>query len=425
MRQVTLIRKKAVKTKLALYLMPLGLIFLADSIMSYTFPVIVETHLNSNILLGIVMSVSSITGITFDLLIPKIFPKDSWKKMLVGGILISALFPTFTVLGTNSAPFFFFLLASITWGIYYELISFTQQDFVVNEEPKSSFAKDWGLIAMMLELAALVGSILGATLLTKSHYHYGFTVISIQTLALVISVFFLVNISRKRKIVQEDSERKMYRSIVSGVYFLVTEVKYWRVLLSRLFPIILVILAQQIVISTYWTFGGLFGESLATDKLPEWIVMGLFTSALLLGNLTITAFKVEKHKKKISQTAILISGTLLSTLFFTDNQTLILPMVFLSSYVLAMSFALNEAVLSDISERSREVELYILSLARATVSLVYIAGPLLLGFVAEFMDYQSVFGLAGILSGSIALGLLFSTPKKIKLPQKELHSLEK
>lgn len=423
MRQVTLIRKKAVKTKLALYLMPLGLIFLADSTMSYTFPVIVETHLHSNILLGVVMSVSSITGIIFDLLIPKIFPKDSWKKMLVGGILISALFPIFTVLGTYGNAFFFFLMASVSWGVYYELISFTQQDFVVNEEPKSSFAKDWGIIAMMLELAALVGSILGATLLTRTHYQYGFTVVAIQSIALIISIFFLVNITRKKK-TQEQEEKKSYRSIVKGVYFLITEVKYWKILLSRLFPIIFVILAQQIVISTYWTFGGLFGESLANEKLPEWTVMGLFTSALLFGNLTITALKIEKHKKKISQLAILTAGLLLSTLFFINNHLVILAMIFLSSYVIAMSFSLNEAVLSDISERSKEVELYILSLARATVSFVYIVGPLALGIVAEFIDYQSVFGLAGIVSGSIALGLLFSTPKKIKLPQNELQTIE-
>src|SRR6185369_17781218 len=106
-----------------IFLATIFLVLFADSIMSYYFPLVVESNLNSNTLVGIVMALSSMAGLACDLIFPQLFQRKTWKFLLIAGIFFAITFPISANLGIAFSSLIIFIIASILWGIYYEFLS--------------------------------------------------------------------------------------------------------------------------------------------------------------------------------------------------------------------------------------------------------------------------------------------------------------
>lgn len=66
-----------------------------------------------------------------------------------------------------------------------------------------------------------------------------------------------------------------------------------------------------------------------------------------------------------------------------------------------------------------------LGLSSSTISLAYIVGPAIAGWVASMVGERMTFAVLGLGVALISLILLIVTPKKIKLPQSEIETWDR
>jgi len=174
-----------------IFLLPLAIFRLSDSILSYIFPIVLEGHVNSNIAIGLIMALSSVVGLICDFVLPQIFPNKSWKFLLVVGILASLLFPVAVALGDIFGLISMFVIAVVIWGIYYEFILFTEQSFVVNEFKKEEYSKTWGVLGVMIDLTGIIAPILGSMLLIWGTLAYSSVTVLMNILALIFTIILI------------------------------------------------------------------------------------------------------------------------------------------------------------------------------------------------------------------------------------------
>lgn len=394
-------------------MLPVLLVLFADGIMAYIFPILTEEKLNSNTQMGIIMALSSVAGITMDIFIPQIFKSRSWKSLLVIGIILAILFPVFTNLARNNYPFLLFTLASVIWGIYFEFIAFSQQDFIVTEEPKNFYSRDWGILSSGWDLTMIVAPIIGAYLIHESESKTTGIIVLIQLIALAFAIVLLRG-PKHKSLVKETSEVQYFFKVVR-------QLKTMELLGERIYPIVLLGFCMSLITAIYWTIGALFGEKLSEDT--AWLIIVLNSVAMLLGEGLIVRLKIKSRKKYISQLAVFTASILLCGFFLNPSEIIIYLIVVLSAFFVGFAFPLNEAVYSDLSGRSKEIEMVLLSIARMTVSFSYIIGPLIAGFLSDQIGYEHTFGAIGVICMLICVFLLLVTPRKIHLPQKQLSSL--
>ncbi len=107
-------------------------------------------------------------------------------------------------------------------------------------------------------------------------------------------------------------------------------------------------------------------------------------------------------------------------LFYQQSVFYELAVVFVSSLMLSLSYPLIEAVYSDIVARMGRERKHLLGLSLSMVSIAYIFGPVLSGLITSRVGERLTFVVVGAILVVISLLLLATTPRKLKLPQKEI-----
>jgi MFS family permease len=325
--------------------------------------------------------------------------------------LYSTLFPVITNMGVLFSSAILFLIASAVWGVYFEFLSFTQQEFIVTNESRENYSRDWSTISIFWGIGMLVGPIIGSLLIHENLLNSTVIIVTLQLVALLF-VYLLTKRVKKKNI--EQKEIKEHVSIV-------TEFRYWLILLKKIWPVILVGLTWEFVSATFWTIGGLYGETLLGDFGLDWMVMFMFILPILPGALILGKLKIVTKKKYWSEITLMLGGLLLALIYFTGGNILaVLVLILLAGFFLALSWPLNEAVYSDLIERSGDNQLHLTSITRANVSIGYTLGPILAGFLSDSVGYGNTLAIFGTGTAIVAFILLFVTPRKLRLPQKEL-----
>ncbi|MFS8131084.1 MAG: MFS transporter [Candidatus Dojkabacteria bacterium] len=399
-----------------IFLATIFLVLFADSIMSYYFPLVVENNLNSNTLVGIVMALSSMAGLSCDLIFPQLFQRKTWKFLLIAGIFFAVTFPISVNLGIAFSSIIIFIIASIMWGIYYEFLSFTQQSFVISTENRESFSKDWGLVSIITGVGSLVGPIVGSLLVHETLVNSATIIVALDIMALIFAILLISSENRGKKIEVIEEELKMSIS---------KELIYWFVLLKRIWPPIVVGLAMTFISATFWTIGPLFGEKVLGDAGLDWLVVVIFIIPTIPGAIILSKLKITQHKKVISEVGLLLAGISMACIFLVQqNIIFVLFLILLLGLFLSFTWPLNEAVYSDITDRAGTSRLHVTAITRANTSIGYVIGPLLAGFLADKAGYYIAFSIIGLAVLVISAFLIVFTPRKLKLPQKTLATLD-
>ncbi len=412
MQALHLFNKKTILTprRIVLFCFPLFFIFLADSVMSYIFPILVAKTTQSNTILGIIMALSSLLGILCDFIFPQLLRNRSWRFQLTVGIIIAFLFPVFSNLGAFFSLIFFFIIATLIWGVYFEFLQFSQQSFVILEDSPNEYSKDWGILFLIYELTINIGPIVGSFLLKQHVLTSNLTVNLFQILSLIFALFIMMNMPNHRGTAVESQIQKTLNVI--------KELRYWERLGERVWPAILAGVTVSFVSASFWTVGGLLGMEMAGDSGYDWVVMVLFGVPLILGSLFLTKIPVHVHKKRFSQLSLLVGGMCLMTLIFFKNQPLlVLGIIAISSFAISFAGPLNEAVYSDLLERSGKSKMHLLGIAKSNSSFAYIIAPLCSGFLADKTNYYFTLSVVGGVAVVISGLLLLFSPRKIKLPR--------
>jgi len=383
--------------------------------MSYVFPIVVEDSLSSNTLMGIIMALSSITGLICDFIFPSLISRKNWKQLLIACALMALLFPVLSYFGELFNLVGFFVLASIAWGVYYEFLAFSQQNYIIESDKTKNFTKDWGLLAVLISMMEVIAPILGSTLLVAGGLAYPVAVLLMLSVALVI---LMLQESKS----EEDVEIK---SVSRELVKLIKEFKMWDLLYGRVWQVLLVSFVLQSVFATYWTFGGLFGQQLVGEEGMDWIVIVLYAIPSLIASLLLSKFMIKKNKKKLTQIFLIFGGLILTMLVFARESVYLTGLlILLSSLMFAFAYPLNNAVFSDLGARLGKEKNHLFGMMNAIGSLAFIMIPIALGVLSDTFGYIYAFAFTGAFSMIAGTLLIIKTPRKIRLPQKEIQSMD-
>jgi MFS family permease len=67
---------------------------------------------------------------------------------------------------------------------------------------------------------------------------------------------------------------------------------------------------------------------------------------------------------------------------------------------------------------------HLIGLSLSTWSIAYIVGPIVAGYIARSIGEAKTFTVLGVFTLLVSLILLIASPKKLRLPQKEIKTWE-
>ncbi len=408
------LKQSVFKLHLTLFCLPLFFILTAEAAMGYAFPVIIINSNLSNTTLGAILSVSALMGLLCDFIFPVVLKNQSWKIQLGLGVVLALCFPFLTLMGLHWRIPFLFLVASFCWYIYYELILFSEQNFVTFQDKTKNYSQDWGTIYLVAQTASLTGPIIASLSLRFSSLVPLIMVLLLNGISLLFTLFCFTQIKSRTRV----------ESPIQQSYALLKELHYYKIFSKKIWYVIILAMTAIFAQEVFWNFGGILGETYQPGKGTGWLVMASYLIPMTLGPLVLSRFKITKGKKRLSIIGLIVSGLILSCMIFFSGYWTLLSIIFLSGLWGSFVSPLYEAVFSDFLSRINKSKMYLVSLIRVTSSISCIISPLVTGFIADATNYKFMFGIVGFSSALVGIFLLFLTPLKIKLSQEGLKDVE-
>ncbi|HLE48439.1 MAG TPA: MFS transporter [Patescibacteria group bacterium] len=382
-------------------------LLLSDAILSTWVPQLIESTFESSIVMGFVMSFSSVVGFGADLIFPQLFKGINFKKLLFMAIIASIAF-SLTLISATMIPFvLIFLISMAIWGIYYEIVGFANHQFVADSVPVRMHASTWAFMGVFKNLAYFLGPLLAGLLVMTNAQSPAYVAIVFTIIALIILL-----LSKKHH------ERPV--SIEIDKISLRCEMEHWVVLFRKVWPVLVVGIIMGIVDAFFWTAGAVYTEDLAKISIwGKWFLPMYTLPALFIG-FVVAKKGIINGKKKTALKFFLLSGIFLAMMNVFENVEWQLLVVFCSSFALSISYPLIEGVYSDIVLRMGRQRKHMIGLCSSTTSISYIVGPIIAGITASVLGNVLTFVYLGYFVAAVALILFALTPKKLKLPQVEI-----
>ena len=396
------------KTGLGGFLGVVFFIFLADAILSDWIPGFVQGIVGKPLLMGLIVSFSSVVGLIMDMVFSEVLEGKRVKKLIWWSILGCLSFIVWLELSLRFRWVWLLLLAMASWGFYYDLFNFFSQQFVAERVTKPMRASVWGVVGIVRNLAYFLGPIIGTSLLASGNER----VIEGAVLALVLAGLGLSAWFKDKKGETEFSHKKVGFKV---------ELEHWWVLWDRVWPLLMMSLLLNFIDATYWTTGTIVSENLAKENWWGGMFLSFYVLPFLFAGGLLAKFKIEKGKKKMALRFLIGAGMLLAGLNLMNSLGWKLGVVLASSTLLAVSWPLVNAVYTDLVERMGRERETLLGLSDSMMNIAYIIGPIIAGLIAGVVGEEKTFVVVGWLVVLVSGGLWLVMPKKLRLPQKEMR----
>lgn len=357
--------------------------------------------------MGLILSFSSMVGLVSDFLISYIFKRKTYYFFVVWAIILAISFPV--ILAFFPSYLIIFLVAMGIWGVYYEFLAFSGFNFISSFMNRSQNASSWGIFDIIKSSAYAVSPLLAIYLIQIGDKTPFYGAIIIAAVA-----FFSISILPKRKEVQHHVEPRN----------LLKQLKIWKVLLKKVWPLCLFLLVISILDSSFWTIGTIFSEDLRKSSLYGGLFITVYmTPSLFIGILTSRVSK-PLGKKRAAFISGLFAGIALALFYFIQNIILLLFTTFIAGMFLAIAFPEVSATFEDYVDRLGINGNDMIGLQSSAISLAYILGPILNGYLSMYIGNKNTFSVMGGLLIIVSIFSLLTVPFKIKMPQKNLKALE-
>lgn len=385
-------------------------VYLGDAILSDWVPSFLQVALGGSLFMGLVFSFSSVVGFVTDLVFPQLLRKFKARRLILLAIAANLIFSGILIWTTAWSWLVLFLLAMAVWGVYYELLWFGSAQFVSDNVPTESRSGVWGVLSVFKSLAYFIGPIVGSWLAISRG---NMTTVVVAASVVCVGYVIWVLTSKKEKIHEREIEPMEKFDIGE-------ELGYWKVLFVHVWPVLLISLTMGLIDATYWTTGAVLSDIMARGGL----LGGLFLPAYMLPpifmGVILAKWGVYKGKKKIAEIFLLFAGVFLALLGLRESLLSMLLLSFLTGVALSIAWPMVDAVYSDILARMGTERKHMVGLSSSTTSLAYIIGPITAGFISSRVGERMTFVVMGALTVVVAIVLLFSTPRKLRLPQAEM-----
>lgn len=386
-------------------------VFLGDGILSDWVPAYIQESTKNPLIMGFIVSFSSVVGFLADLVFPEVLKKVSSKKMIVLAIGSSLIFCGVLLWSTWWPWMILFLMAMAVWGIYYEFLGFGGQQFISDNIPAHFRAGAWAVLGAFRGLAYFVGPIIGSYVMILK----GNTAVVVLAAFFVCLgyVFWLLSGGKKEQkvVVQEETSINIF-----------VEAKHWFFLLKYVWPIVTISLVLGLLDATFWTTGTVLSDNMARESFWGGMFLPLYEFPMVLTGLLVAKWGVYKGKKRFAEIFMLVSGLLLILLRFGDSLYLSLGISFLVGVTTSFCWPLRDAIYSDLVSRMGFAGKHMIGLSGSTVSLAYVIGPILSGYLANIFGEKGTFVVMGVGLVVVSTVLLLVTPKKMRLPEKEIEA---
>jgi MFS family permease len=401
--------KDVVWSKVILFCFTLFFIRLADAIISFWAPNQIQSALASPVVMGLIISFQSGIGFAADLVFPRMLRTTKARRLIFLSIIMSALTSLFLA-GSVFKPFILiFLVTMAIWGIYYELISFADYQFMGSVVPVTMRSGVWAVAGMFINLAYFLGPLIAAYLLIR-----GYFVTEIVIFLCLIIGFIIFTLTKNSHDGATQIDLKEVNPWV--------ELKHWLTLSEHIWPAIILSLLLGIIDSTFWTTGAVWSEKLASINIIGGLFLPLYQLPSIFLGVFIAEWGIYKGKKILSEKILIIAGLFLIGLAVNGTIAWQLAMVLLSSIALAISYPLVAGVYTDIIARMGKEKKEMIGLISSITNVAYVIWPPVAGYIALRVGERLTFSVVGGLVVAVSVILLFVTPKKLRLPQSEIKN---
>lgn len=390
----------------------LAVLSLADAIMSYSAPLLIEKLTSGNdTMMGVVLASSSMIGICMDFLFAKLFPqKNSWFFLRL--IFIFAFYFPLPFLLFHSIPAA--VIGMLAWGIYFEAMVFANFHAIHETVPVAEHSWAWGTASVIRTLAWVAGPILASAL-------YGYDPVlpvrfAIGTYALSLVLFGIlgwVGVYRKKT---------GHVEVQKAPHSFGTEFAIWKTYGKTLWPLIGFTMLFFLIESAFFSIGPLFAEHLKELHPLGGFFVSIYSIPGLFVGFMITRLSAPYGKKRLAYASAVLAGISFLLLGFGSGIWFILSMTFIASIGLCIWYPAISAVFEDYVARAKGFGNDLIGLTAMAGSFSYILGPILNGFLSDRIGHQKVFAFWGAVSLVYALFLFIHVKRKVKLPQ---HAAER
>ncbi len=394
-----------------LYLTMIFLVTLSDAVMSYLSPVYINNVYNDTFAVGLILAISSSCGFFFDLFVSTRLRHKSFRFFTKYMVIFSIVFPLSFLLLPHI--FFTFALGMVVWAIYYEMRGYSNFHYVQHTVKVSQHAKMWGFILTTQYIAYFIGPLIATSIDTQ----WDRLPLLIAVISTTLGCFIFYS-SKYFKAHQEVKEAKVYT-----LNDLVKEFRAMNALVKRTFFFLLFSFTLILIDVSFWTMGALYSQELMQkSELGKFFISMYGIQGLYCG---ILASKANLFgKKKTSFLIGIVVGLMMIGISITDSVYKTLLLVMGVSALYGICIILISAVFEDYVSRLHETSNYMISLEQMIANMAYVIGPIGLGWVGQTVGVKNTFGVVGIVIMIASACALVFVPKKIKMPQAELKSIE-
>ncbi len=401
-------RENPIWAKVILFDLTLFLIWLADGIIAFWAPVQIESVLKNSALMGLIISLQSVAGFAADLLFPQILRATSVRRLVLLGIVFVGA-ASLLLTAASFKPFILiFLITMIIWGIYYEFVGFAYYQFMAASVPLTMRSGASGISSVFSSSAYFLGPLIAPFLINK-----GSLITELTIFAFLLIAFVLLGLTGKIHNEKEQLD-------LSGVNPL-RELKHWWILGKVVWPVMIMSMVLGFIDSSFWTIGAVWSEKLSHINSLGVLFLPLYTFPAIFVGFFVVRWGIFKGKKILSEKILILAGSLLILLALKSSVYWQLVIVFLASIALSVIGPLVQSVYSDIVARMGHEKKDMIGLTNSVINIAYIIWPPIIGFISLQIGERLSFSYLGLLAILTAIGLLFVTPKKLRLPQTEIQ----
>lgn len=394
-------------------MMAVFFVYLGDAMMSFWAPGLIDKSLGSGVLMGLVLGFSSIVGLLVDLFLPQIVQNVKVVKFYLLAGVAGTLFAVSMGIASISPFLLWFLSGMAAWGVFYELLLFANQQYVSDSVSGEQRSSVWAMLRAMSSLAYVIGPVSAGILLNTGSGSLVAAVIGLLVTGLLI-VFVSLPKKHERRVVVETHHLSLK-----------LEIKHWWDLMPRVWPILLMSLMIVLVDSAFWSVGAVLAERLAEESVWGGLWLSAHMAPSLVAGVLVARWGITKKKKRYAAKFLGFGGLTLMFLGAPIGLFLQVVVIFVAGMFLSLSIPLLDAVYTDLLVRMGKESKHLIGLTAAMGSFAYVVGPIVSGAMSDMVGERMVFVVMGMMAFILSIVLLLIMPKKLKLPQKEIHAWEK
>lgn len=376
-----------------------------DGVLMYLAPIIITGAGISESLMGLIIGSSSIAGMFFDFVLCRIIKESHYRRMFLFMLVLAALYPLFLFGGTTIT---IYLIAMAVWGFYYDFYNMGTLDFVERTADPKEHVSNFGVLRAFEGLGYLLAPFAGSVLLLL--LHPGPRMLAVLAVPLIISFLFYIII-----VLRPVGERDEYNGVVrKDVLTFLTEMHLWKKLGAVLLPILALTLTINMVDSAIWTFGPIFSEHVgATNGFSGGVFMTAYALPPLLVGWIVGVIARRLGMKRTAQGAIAVGSLLLMSVGMVTSPILLIALIFVASFSLAIGWPSINAIYTEHIRRTPVYRKEIETLQDLFTNVGDTSGPIVGGYMAQYLGFTHTFVALGVVGVIIALFLFMVTPPHV------------